>query len=136
MIREFLKNRLYGLALWRWMPRERRILQLIRAFTNVTTFLAAYAGFLCAETVLKLPHWVSLLGVGGVVSILWAIFSADFIENRLRRAIFGVSYNPNMWAMQEWEGGMFPTQREYEAQWREEINKIRAPWWGEKLGGE
>ena len=132
---EWVRDRLHGLNIFRWMPRERRWLQGIRALTNVGTYASAHGGYWLAETWLKLPTPVAF-GAAGIIAILFAIVSADFIENRLRRWIIGMSYNPNMWAMQEWESGMFPTEQEFEAQWREEINKVRAPWWGEKIGNE
>lgn len=105
-----------------WSPWERRTLWALRAFTNVTTFLsgltvfALTAVYFDAETPLKLG--ACLVGAS-IVCVVWAIFSSDFIENRMRKRIFGFAYNPNISAPCEWEGYTGPTERAYIKYWRD-----------------
>ena len=120
----WFKSRFTSISIQRWYPHERKILlalAIMRAVLSVS------------------PCWVftnwKIASILSILAPLCALFSADFIENRLRKWLLGYSYNPNVSAIGEWEGYNGPTRQEDEAQWRAELWKIRAPWWGEKLEG-
>ena len=101
-------------SLFSYRVFERRVLLDLAALRAGGSALIGATAFVAVE---GWPVWAALLFVASC-GVVWALVCADWIEHYGRLLIFGYSYNPNVSARCELEGGTMPTNREAEPEWR------------------
>lgn len=102
-------------SLFSYRCYERRILLDFAALRNGLVALGVLALYAWQVPILGVAAAIALAPCNGVFI---ALVSADWVEHYGRLLVLGYSYQPNVSARCELEGGNMPTDREAEAAWR------------------